>query len=117
MKPKYPWSMFFIGIILNIIKMWLLDVVALALIFSGIFNPVLLKFGVSLAICILLYAVIQQFIYRNNILKDPTMSEWFTGDGTELQNFMDHLDKQIKSGEPLRLDTDEDEEDTENKEE
>ena len=100
MKPKSPLSMFIIGVFLNIISLWLLDIVAIVLLILGLFNSVFSKLGLLLTAAILLFAIIKQCIYRHAILTNPEFEEAIGKDGNMQENIMNFIEKQIQSQTP-----------------
>ena len=77
-KPKYPWSLFFIGFLINLIKRIYLLAAAAILIVLGIFLNYAFIIGIALLTLNIVISLIEQFQIRHVALNsdDPLFKEW-----------------------------------------
>ncbi len=67
-KPKYPWSLFFIGFIMNLIKYFYLLLPGIVLLFIGIWSKGALIIGVCLLALDIIISLIEQIQIRHTTL-------------------------------------------------
>ena len=77
-KPKYPWSLFFIGFLINLFKRIYLLAPAAILIVLGIFFNFAFIIGIALLILNIIISLVEQFQIRHVALNsdDPLFKEW-----------------------------------------
>ena len=77
-KPKYPAGLFWMGVLLNMVKHFFLLLPAILLLILGIFFEKCLLIGLALLILVIAISLIEQLQIRNAALNsdDPNFKEW-----------------------------------------
>ena len=100
MKDNYPAKLFWIGVLLNIIRKFIFVVASIVLMIMGIWNAVYLYIGFAILGLVIIISLIQQLKYRNIMLQseDPNLAEFQKAvlDENWQSNIMNMIEKTIR---------------------
>ena len=72
MKKKYPAKLFWSGVLLNMIRKFVLLIAAVVLLVIGIWNTTCLYIGAVLLALSILSAIFEQLVYKRNVMTDDS---------------------------------------------
>ncbi|MBQ9743724.1 MAG: hypothetical protein IJW19_01215 [Clostridia bacterium] len=116
-EPRYPWSLFFAGLIINIITHIYLFVPGAAFLAVGLFigKDFLKAIGLALVLAVFLVCLIDQIRIRNGVINsdNPNFEEWRNAMMSPhwRKNITDMLDKKMQDENNITELEDEDDED------
>ncbi|MBQ8393280.1 MAG: hypothetical protein IJX51_05850 [Clostridia bacterium] len=117
-EPRYPWSLFFAGLMINILSHIYLFVPGAAFLVVGLFlgKDFLKAIGLALMLAVLLVCLIDQIRIRNGVINsdDPNFEEWRNAMMSPhwRENITGMLDKKIQD-EDNKIELENDDEDDE----
>ena len=115
-EPRYPWSLFFMGLLVNVLSRIYLFAPGAVLLAVGLFvdKDFLKAIGAGLLIAVFIALLIDQIRIRNGIINsdDPRFDEWRSAMMSPhwKDNIMNMLDEKIQD-KNSKEDSDEDDED------
>ena len=116
-EPRYPWSLFFAGLVINIITHIYLFVPGAAFLGVGLFigKDFLKAIGLALVLAVFLVCLIDQIRIRNGVINsdNPNFEEWRNAMMSPhwRKNITDMLDKKMHDENNITELEDEDDED------
>lgn len=78
MKNKYPAKLFWMGVLINILRQFVLVIAALVLMVIGIWHPVCSLISLGILVLVFIVAIVGQLRYRHTLLhsNDPEMESF-----------------------------------------